>query len=1107
MKDSIPSKNLFLVVGIGASAGGLDAFKQFIKALPVDSGMAYILVQHLDPTHESILCDILQKVSLLPVQSVTNNIHVEPDNIYVIPSNQLLTATDGVLKLQPRPQKSHNLPIDLLFKSLAEIHQSKAIGVVLSGTGKDGTQGLKAIKDEGGITFAQDHTAGFTEMPQSAINAGVVDFVLSPDQIVEKLLTLRTAYASDTSTAEVRQENQEDVYFRDILSILEANRGVDFTYYKQTTVRRRILRRMALRNLAKIQDYLEYLKRFPSEADVLFQDILIPVTEFFRDAAIFEHLCETVLPALMGSKRNSESFRIWSVGCSSGQEAYSLAICLFEFFLKQNKGCKLQVFATDLSDVGIAHARSGFYAASELGNVSKQRLEKFFTKTDGGYQLSKAIREMCVFATHNILTNPPFGGIDLISCRNVLIYMEPFLQRKAMATFHYSLNEKGMLLLGKSESLGNSSDLFNTVSESDKFYSRNTIPGRAINISTKQRLDLLENGHKEIKESLPNDDYQKCADEIVLHHEADGVIVNDSFEIVQFRGNTGEWLTSAPGKPNLNVLKMAKQGLSIDLRNTLHKVKASKERVIKEGIVLEISGQKKLVTIEITPIVNTINLYYLIHFSTTSVIAKAETAKSTNGNGKTHPQEIRALRLEKELLQTREDMRTITEDQDAGNEELLSANEELLSGSEELRSLNEELEISKEELQSTVEELSVANQELILRNDELTYSRKYSEAIVATISEPLVVLKKDLKIKSANSAFYKFFHTNEKEVSEQFFYEIDDEQWNIAELRKMLYAALDEDNFYVSYELKQAFKRIGEHVVCINARKVVNEKNSEPLILLVITDITHRKKLEESQQSKADYAKVVLDSNPTITSTASPAGIITYTNKYFLDYSGLTIDQAIELGWNAVVHPEQTADVTKNWMKSVLEEKDFVKEVLLRRYDGDYRWHYAHALPIRNPEGKVTSWVCSCADIHDQKIARTELEKQVRQRTQGLKESNIQLQHSNKNLEQFAYIASHDLQEPLRKIQTFTSMLAENYADDLPGHAKMLVDKINGSSRRLSDLIKDVLHFSKIDHSQTGFVKTTIDEILNNVMTDFALLIDEKKAFIKAEAMPVIEVI
>ncbi|MEO6252314.1 MAG: chemotaxis protein CheB, partial [Ferruginibacter sp.] len=464
----IKSPNLFPVVGIGASAGGLDAFKKLLKAIPEDSGMAYVLVQHLDPKHESLLPELLQKVTKIPVLEITDDIKVHPDHIYVIPSNKMMVATDGVLLLKPRPEKSmtgRNLPIDLFFTSLAEVHQEHAIGVVLSGTASDGTQGLKAIKDHGGITFAQDEaSAEYDSMPHSAAQAGVVDFILPPQEIPKKLLEIiNKTILSDEELQNIPR--QEEDIFKQILSLLRIRKGVDFTYYKQTTIRRRILRRMVVNKNEETGDYLKFLRGNNPEQDLLYQDMLIPVTSFFRDKKVFDNLCDTVFPAIIKNKIPGEITRVWVAGCSTGQEVFSFAICFKEFLGDNHE--RIQIFGTDLSEPAITKSRSGLYEKSEVDGISPERLKAYFTKSNGGYQVNKSIRDMCVFAHHNFLKDPPFGKMDCISCRNVLIYMEPYLQKKALTTFHYALNPKGFLLLGKSETTGGVPDLFAAVEKAD----------------------------------------------------------------------------------------------------------------------------------------------------------------------------------------------------------------------------------------------------------------------------------------------------------------------------------------------------------------------------------------------------------------------------------------------------------------------------------------------------------------------------------------------------------------------------------------------------------------------------------------------------------------
>ena len=415
------SANLFPVVGIGASAGGLDAFKKLIHAIPENSGMAYVLVQHLDPNHESILADLLQKVTAIPVLEISDEIKVVPDHIYIIPSNKMLIANDGVLELSPRTltsESKRNHAIDLFFTSLAEVHQSHAIGVVLSGTANDGTLGLKAIKDNGGITFAQDvESAAYKSMPNSAVKAGVVDFILPPEKIPAKILEVVQNTFLDGHDEKSLLEQNEDVY-KQILSLLRVRKGTDFSYYKQTTIRRRILRRMAITKNEAPANFLKYLRENKAEQDILYQDLLIPVTSFFRDPKTFENLCKLVFPAILKNKgsesENSKLIRIWVAGCSSGEEVYSMAICLKEFL--GDNSVKLQIFGTDISEPAILKARSGIYTNNEIAGLSVERLQEFFIKTSNGYQANKSIRELCVFANHNFLKD---GSDKLSQCADL----------------------------------------------------------------------------------------------------------------------------------------------------------------------------------------------------------------------------------------------------------------------------------------------------------------------------------------------------------------------------------------------------------------------------------------------------------------------------------------------------------------------------------------------------------------------------------------------------------------------------------------------------------------------------------------------------------------
>jgi PAS domain S-box-containing protein len=859
-KPGILSQNLFPVVGIGASAGGLEAFKKLIKGIPENSGMSYILVQHLAPEHESALPEILQRITKIPVVEISDNVNVAPDHIYVIPPNKILIATDGVLKLSPRVTGKINMPIDIFLSSLAEIHQAYAIGVVLSGTGKDGTAGLKDIKDNGGLTFAQDlDSAAYEGMPQHAIESEVVDFILPPEKIPERLIELQQTFTISSPENElVPKDKANEDAFRQILALLRVRVGVDFSFYKQTTIRRRIIRRMVMLKLESVPDYFDHLKKNKPEQDILFNDFLISVTSFFRDPKTFDLLSNTVFPEILKNKSVSNPLRIWIAGCCTGQEAYSIAISLHEYLSDHITNIKVQIFATDISDKSIKKARIGVYSKKELDGLSDNQLHQFFNKINGHYQVKKLVRDMCVFATHNFLKDPPFAKMDLISCRNVLIYLEPFLQKKVFSVFHYALNDKGILWLGKSETTGNGSELFIPFGKKEKFYARKSIPGRFTNvIGERSEMAFTDNNYSLRSKEGKTDDFQKSADHILLSkYTPAGVIVNEQFDIVQFRGSTGKYLEPSPGKASLNVLKMAKEGLAFEIRNALHKAKAAGEPFVKDGIA--INDEDKLVTIEVIPLLDTIDLHFLILFSQQASTEHQQRPASGKGKSiaaknKTDEKDALIQQLRKELAQAREDMRGITEEQEAANEELQSSNEELLSGSEELQSLNEELETSKEELQSTNEELITVNQELYDSNDELNKSRRFAEASISILHEPLLVLDKRFIIRSANASFYTTFKLTEDETLGKILFELQNNGWDIPGVRKELEKIQKEKEKRIEIEIAFTFPVIGERIICFNIQPINNE-SGEQLILLALDDVTSKKNAAQLLEDKASGA-------------------------------------------------------------------------------------------------------------------------------------------------------------------------------------------------------------------------------------------------------------
>ncbi|HKC37720.1 MAG TPA: chemotaxis protein CheB, partial [Chitinophagaceae bacterium] len=570
-KDNKP----FPVVGIGSSAGGLEAFSNFLQHLPPDLGMAYVYVQHISPTHESLLPEILERKTRMVVEKTEAEMRIEKDHVYVIPPNKIITINDGTLKLKPRPERENFYPIDSFFISLADTYKENAIGILLSGTGTDGTLGLKSIKTEGGITFSQDDTARYQDMPHHAAELGYADFIMSPEKIASQLSLFK-----DHNLSALREQNQlldNDTDMRKIEVIMHSKRNVDFSHYKKTTIHRRILRRMVLHRLKTLGDYARLLKENNTEVNALYQDLLISVTNFFRDPGVSDALRAKILPVLFKERKSNDPLRVWIPGCATGEEAISMTIIILEYLGDKAFSTPVQVFATDLNDKAVERARVGIYLKTALQNVSPARLEKFFIKINGQYQVIKAIREMIIYAPHNLLNDPPFSRMDIISCQNVMIYLETNSQNKIMHAFYYALKSTGYLILGKSESPGAASDLFEQLDKDNKVF-------RKKSISTPVHLDFLNrpynpatlNSTEQRKPSeFPKEiDIEKETDKVLLKKFIPAsVLVNKDLEILRFRGAVSKYLEPAAGKASLHLMKMIKEELVFELRSVINEAK------------------------------------------------------------------------------------------------------------------------------------------------------------------------------------------------------------------------------------------------------------------------------------------------------------------------------------------------------------------------------------------------------------------------------------------------------------------------------------------------------------------------------------------------------
>jgi two-component system, chemotaxis family, CheB/CheR fusion protein len=737
------------VVGIGGSAGGLEAFSELLRHLPKNTGMTFVFIQHLEPKQTTRLPEILSRITDMPVEVSADGTVMKQNSIYVMPAGMDLALRGGQLRLQPRTDTAgRHLPIDHFFRSLAEEQGEKAVVVILSGMGNDGTVGIKAVKENGGITLAQDEgSAQHGSMPVAAISSGFIDMVGNPRRIAAELVRLARNRPLKTSRKPALHENS----LKAIFTLLRGKTEVDFSQYRKTTVRRRLQRRMAVHRIESLEAYLTFLKRHPDEADILYNEMLIHVTEFFREPETFEVFQSLVLPRLLEKRAPNDPIRIWLPGCSTGEEAYSLAIIVTEFFDSRSESPGIQIFATDVSDRVLEIARKGVFDQGIEPHVSKERLRRFFTKVDRGYQINKQIRDLCVFARQNVLRDPPFSRLDIISCRNVLIYFEPVAQKKLIPFFHYALKPGGFLLLGGAESVGSFSDLFEPIDQKTKLFAKRSVQSPPLS-----NLDVELAGPKEpalrdlaAQAGMMQPDIRRETDRVLMaKYCPPAFVVDNSMRIVQFRGNVAPFLDPEPGEASLDLFRMIRSNLESPMRSTIADAKRQNAPVRKEGVLFQGTGNVSFLNLEVIPLSGPAfreRCYLLLLEPSTVAVKETRPAKSKSGQSKIEV--VRVAQLEQELATTREHLQSLIEEQESTNEELRSANEEIQSSNEELQSTNEELETAKEELQSTNEELITLNEELKSGNLELSEVNNDLTNLLRSVNIPIVMVDRNLRIR------------------------------------------------------------------------------------------------------------------------------------------------------------------------------------------------------------------------------------------------------------------------------------------------------------------------------------------------------------------------
>lgn len=1060
----------FPIVAIGASAGGLEAISRFLESVSPNLGIAYVIIQHLSPSHQSILPEILERKTKMKVLQVTDEMPLRPDCVYVIPPNAYMSIVDSKLTLSPRVKSDGTYhSIDHFLTALAPIYQNNAIAVILSGTATDGTEGLRAIKAEGGITFAQDESAKFMGMPSNAVDSGNVDFILSPEKIAHELeILVKLPYTGLKSLDDIVIQDQE---LRKIQVLLFKGWNVDFSSYKQTTVVRRLLRRMALNKIKDLKEYTKLLMREPAEAALLYKDLLINVTSFFRDPTLYEEFTKEILPLLLTAKKKpSDVLRLWVPACSSGEEAYSIAICIFEYLSDHSIVMPIQLFASDLSEASIEKARAGIYGKMAMEKVSPDRLSRFFVHIDGSYQIIKPIRDICIFAMHNLLKDPPFSKLDLVSCQNVLIYLEAEWQKRILQSFHYALKPGGYLLLGKSETIGKASELFNLLGKKSKLYTKKEATNIHYDFSFRSPVNTDAADEERIITQMADPDLDREAERVLLsRYVPASVAINKDLQVLQFYGSSLNYFHPAAGKASMHLLKMVREELLLDVRTLVHRAKKEGAPVKKEGILLTNNGRSYEISIDVIPLRSlSSDPHYLVLFKENGADTRGLTSPGPEpgtDNNKKGRGDRRLKHLEQEIQFARDQMKYITEEAEASREELQSANEEILSSNEELQSINEELETSKEELQSANEELTTINEELLHRNNELKDAAEYSTAIIQTMTEPLIVLNQDMRVRTVNKAFVDVFRTHSAGPEGNYFFEMAGGQWNIPELRTKLDNILQTDTSLHNFELTHTFPVIGQKTLLFNAMRISPENDKNGRFLLAIQDITERVNNLRQLNYNKEYFRLLVQNAFDVITIFSPDGTIKYQSDSLSRILGYRPEERIgkNVFTDAIVHPEDLPKKRDFFRRCVATpDQPVTQEFRLMHKDGSYKDIDAVCINLMGNEF-IDGLVATYRDITKQKA----LERQK---------------------EEFIAVASHELKTPVTSIKGYAQIIQTHLEQSDGGELTEYIRKLNSQVNRLTTLVINLLDVTKITGGELQLLLSSFDlnELIQEISDEVA---------------------
>ncbi|HEX8515415.1 MAG TPA: chemotaxis protein CheB [Bacteroidia bacterium] len=1085
------TKEKMLVVGIGASAGGLEAIHELFDNMPDDTGYCFVIVQHLSPDYKSLMPELLAKHSLMNIYEAEDGMPLRRNCIYVIPSKFTMTLENGHIRLTDKDRKGQpNNAIDIFLSSLAEEKGKDAIGIILSGTGSDGTNGIEAIKSHGGIVIVQDPiSAKFDGMPNSAINTGFADMILSPDMIAGELLE----FLHDEQTPlqkTFHDMTQKDEYtLREILEKVYKATSHDFSHYKRPTIHRRLAKRMAMKNIKSLKEYLDYMNRHQDEAKNLSKEFLIGVTKFFRDTEAFDELQTLVLPQLIANKKEGDPLKLWVIACSTGEEAYSLAILVNEYITKNKlPDAGIKIFATDIDEEALETASRGIYPADIKNDISDERLEKYFIKEGNGYRITPIIRKTVVFANHNVLKDPPFSRVDLLTCRNMLIYMGSELQKNILRTIHFALNPGGFLFMGPSENIGSLKDSMKELSKKWKIFRNIAKP-----------VMLTHDHYHPIVESKFNNPYSTAIktknafnnlpeifkDVVMDEYNYAGILIDREFEVKQAIGNFKKYLNFQDGNFNLNILKLVPQDLSIALSSGVRKAMKESSKVVLKRIKIGEKEEKRCVNIIIKPYLDQSEyiqpfIFIVLQEEENTVISKSK--KNTYSHDKVQL----LMEVEQELKETKENLQAVIEELETANEELQSSNEEMISANEELQSTNEELQSLNEELHTVNTEHQMKIKELVELNEDLNNYFSSTDIGQLLIDKKLIIRKFSPAVKTQINLIETDIGRSILDISNNF---------HTFDFINSLKGVM-KDGKVVEKEIILKNNRI--YLMRISPYVKLN-KDIDGVVVTFI-DISETKQLSS-----------IIDSvfNSSVSGITAKKAI---RDKHgnIIDFEYMAVNDAAAKMFQTTKEElvgkrmsKQYSEANKTYFERYRDVVDHNKTEHFEFFDDrTNRWYDIIALKML--DGLVTTFT----DITEKKKAAEELTKhyqELQKTTKRLSYTNEALEQSNYDLLQFASVVSHDLKEPLRKIMTFGNLLQTTDAEKRTDKEKTYLDKMLRSSERMKNLIDDLLSFSKLSNKNIKFSNTDLNDIIKAITDDLEIQIKERNAVIRVEKLPEVQ--